>query len=194
MSKTSKCFGESKQDLIECMTYKNQKPLEVYKINDTYIVGVYQGTISEFDIILRYRQRDEKGKWSQIRTPKHIHWAVDMLIKLTHQEDLAKQFLDFLLKLWENTKGFHNEEERKEFLNEENLLKGVETEAKNFEELSKYGEYSIKFLILLAKLLMKQEKTNREDAYMFKKLLETLKEYREIYKIVSVATHKGGNK
>jgi hypothetical protein len=114
-----------------------------------------------------------------------------MLIKLTHQEALAKQFIDFLLELWEDTEGFKTKEEREEFLKEENLLKTVEQEAKNFEGLSKHGEYSIKFLILLAKLLMKQEKTNREDAYMFRKLLEALKEHREIYKIVSIATHKG---
>ena len=192
MSKTSKCYSSNKQDLIECMTYRNQKPLEVYKINDSYIVAVYQGELSKYDIILRYRQKEPNGKWSQIRTPKHIHWAVDMLIKLTHEEDLAKQFLDFLLQLWEDTEGFKAEEEREEFLKEENLLKTVEQEAKNFEGLSKHGEYSIKFLILLAKLLMKQEKTNREDAYMFRKPLEALKEHREIYKIVSIATHKGG--
>ncbi|RTZ59861.1 MAG: hypothetical protein DSZ31_03130 [Gammaproteobacteria bacterium] len=190
MSRTSKCYSSNKQDLIECMTCRNYKPLEVYRISDSYIVAVYQGKLSEYDIILRYRQKDSNGKWSQIRTPKHIHWAVDMLIKLTHKEDLAKRFLDFLLRLWEDTKGFKTKEEREEFLREESLLKSVEQEAKNFEELSKHGEYSIKFLILLAKLLMKQEKTNREDAYMFRKLLETLKEHREIYKIVSIATHK----
>ena len=192
MSRTSKCYSSNKQDLIECMTCRNYKPLEVYRISDSYIVAVYQGKLSEYDIILRYRQKDSNGKWSQIRTPKHIHWAVDMLIKLTHKEDLAKRFLDFFLRLWEDTKGFKTKEEREEFLREESLLKSVEQEAKNFEELSKHGEYSIKFLILLAKLLMKQEKTNREDAYMFRKLLETLKEHREIYKIVSIATHKGG--
>lgn len=172
------------------MTYGNEEPLEVYKINDSYIIAVYRGRLSEYDIILRYRQKDKEGEWSRIRTPKHIHWAVDMLIKLSHQEEIAKQFLDFLLGLWEATRGFENEEERREFLREENLIREVEKEADRFEELSRHGEYSIKFLILLAKLLMKQEKTNREDAYMFKELLKALKENRELYKIISIATHR----
>ena len=114
-----------------------------------------------------------------------------MLLKISHEEEKAKQFLDFLLQIWEQTEGFKTETERREFLKEENLLREVEKEAKHFEELSKYGEYSVKFLILLAKLLMKQEKTNREDAYMFKNLLEALKEHKELYKIISIATHKG---
>jgi len=154
-------------------------------------VAVYQGKLSELDIILRYRQREKNGKWSRIRTPKHIHWAVDMLIKLSHQQDLAKQFLDFLIRYWDQTSGFRSEEERRQFLEEENLLREVEEEANRFEELSKHGEYSVKFLILLAKLLMKQEKTNKPDAYMFKKLLEALKEHEQIYNIINIATHKG---
>lgn len=191
MAKRDLCDETAKESLFECMTYKGQKPLAVYLINETYILAVYEGKLSPLDIILRYRQKDKNGKWSQIRTPKHIHWAVDMLIKLSHEEKKTKQFLEFLLELWEQTQGFKTERERQEFLKEENLLKEVERETKYFEELSKHGEYSVKFLILLAKLLMKQEKTNREDAYMFKRLLEALKEHKELYKIISIATHKG---
>jgi hypothetical protein len=44
---------------------------------------------------------------------------------------------------------------------------------------------------LLAELLMTQEKTNREDAYMFKELLKALESREDIYKIVSIATHRG---
>ena len=191
MAKGNPCEEITKETLFECMTYRGQKPLAVYLINNSYILAVYKGKLSPLDIILRYRQREKSGKWSRIRTPKHIHWAVDMLLKLSHEEEKAKQFLDFLLQMWEQTEGFKTETERRNFLKEENLLREVEKEANRFEELSRYGEYSIKFLILLAKLLMKQEKTNREDAYMFRNLLEALKEHKELYKIISIATHKG---
>ena len=190
MSRKSKCEGTSKEELFECMEYRNEKPLAVYKINDKYILAVYQGSLSKYDIVLRYRQKDEKGNWSNIRTPKHIHWAVDMLIKLSKEEKLSKEFLNGLIRQWEKVKGFKSEEDRKKFLDEKFLLNEVEKEAQKFLKLSQYGEYSIKFLILLALLLMKQEKTNKEDAYMFKKLLEALKEHKEIYKIVSIATHR----
>ncbi|GAB4291794.1 MAG: hypothetical protein Kow0090_05440 [Myxococcota bacterium] len=61
-----------------------------------------------------------------------------------------------------------------------------------YENLSGKGEYSVKFLILLAKLLMIQKKTNLETAYMFKELLEALREGKDIFSIVSIATHTGG--
>ena len=37
---------------------------------------------------------------------------------------------------------------------------------------------------------MVQEKTNREDAYMFEKVLESLRDSKDIFHIVSAATHK----
>ena len=60
------------------MRVKGVAPLTVIEINDTYILGVYQGTLSEYDLLLRYRQKDSSSKsgWSRIRTPKHIHWAM----------------------------------------------------------------------------------------------------------------------
>jgi hypothetical protein len=73
-------------------------------------------------------------------------------------------------------------------------LESSRQEIEEYEELGKRGEYSIKFLILLAKLLMLQEKTNLETAYMFKKLLEALKSGEDIFKIVSIASHTGGKK
>lgn len=36
---------------------------------------------------------------------------------------------------------------------------------------------------------MVQEKTNLSSAYMFKKLLEALEAHKDIYKIVSIASH-----
>ena len=61
------------------MKHRGKVPLCQIPINGSYILGIYKGSLSDFDILLRYRQK-EGGKWSRIRTPKHIHWAVDMLI------------------------------------------------------------------------------------------------------------------
>ena len=85
--------------------------LTQFPVNDHFQIGIYQGTLSQFDMLVRYKQ----------------------LIN---------------------------------------------------------GEYSIKFLILLAKLLMIQEKTNYHEAYMFKNLLEQLKTHQDLYKIISTATHR----
>lgn len=71
------------------------------------------------------------------------------------------------------------------------LLYKYRAEIKKYKDISSYGEYRIEFLILLAKLLMIQEKTNRSDAYMFKKLLEALRRGDDIFSIVSIASHTG---
>lgn len=170
------------------MKIKGHELLAEFPVNGSYIIGIYQGSISDFDILIKYRQL-ENGEWSRIRTPKHIHWAVDILIK--HYSDIrtTDRLLDFLLELWDKTTPIRTGEERARLLRTDTLLEEVNTEATKYTALANHGEYSVKFLILLAKLLMVQEKTNRNDAYMFKKLLEQLREHNDIFRIVSTATY-----
>ena len=163
--------------------------LTQFPVNDHFQIGIYQGTISKFDMIVRYKQLID-NKWTRARTPKHIHWAVDILIKQHENPEATNRFLDFLLKHWNTVSPLLSEVERNKVLDTETLLKQVNKEAQNYPELAEKGEYSIKFLILLAKLLMLQEKTNYPDAYMFKTLLEQLKAHKDIYQIVSTATHR----
>jgi hypothetical protein len=82
-----------------------------------------------------------------------------------------------------------NERTRRKILSVKFLINENEEFFKMYKDLSKKGEYSIKFLILLAKLLMIQEKTNLETVYMFKNLIQALIEGKDIFKIVSIATH-----
>lgn len=175
------------------MISRGNHPLAVFPVNGKYVLAVYKGTLSEFDLLLKYRQKDEKRKtgWSTIRTPKHIHWAVDVLLKMQSNENETKEFLDFLIKAWdEQIKPLRTEEERTVLLNVDTLLNEVNKEALNYESLAGKGEYSIRFLILIARLLMIQEKTNMESAFMFKNLLDSLKAGKDIFKIVSIATHR----
>ena len=156
-------------------------------VNGTYILGIYKGTLSEFDILLKYRQK-EGERWSRIRTPKHIHWAVDMLIKHYSEPHETDLLLDSLREICENSGPLKTQGEQYALLSPDKLLADVNEEAQKYVQLAGKGEYSVKFLILIAKLLMVQEKTNRLDAYMFKELLERLKEHRNIFEIVSTAT------
>ena len=52
-----------------------------YEFND-YVLYVFPGKLSQFDILIKY-----KKDGSRIRTPKHIHWAVDMLINFPNLTD-----------------------------------------------------------------------------------------------------------
>jgi hypothetical protein len=99
--------------------------------------------------------------------------------------------LDFLLNVWTSTHPVKNKGQQREKLTIESLLQDSQNMIQQYNVLSSKGEYSVKFLILLAKLLMIQEKTNLETAYMFKNLLDALRRGDDIFSIVSIASHTG---
>lgn len=172
------------------MISKGDSPLAIVHINGTYILGIYKGKLSEYDICLRYRQK-ENERWSRIRMPKHIHWAVDILIKHYSEPESTDLLLNSLIMFWNATNPVQSKEEQQHLLDEQALLDDVNQEAAKYPELADKGEYSVKFLILIVKLLMVQEKTNNPKAYMLGKLLEKLKGHSYIFDIVSSATFKG---
>lgn len=176
-----------REELLKLMTYKGEVPIDAIQINDSYIVAIYKGNKSPADILIRYRQKTEKG-WSRIRTPKHVHWTVDMLIKLSHDRIKAEQFIVKLQKIWKDLKGL--KPETRDSLKLEELLSYDSEVISEFKELSQHGEYNVKFLLLLAKLLMIQEKTNYPDGRMFQQLLAKLKEEKDIFSILQTATFK----
>jgi len=182
------------EDLVDKMAFnkdgERKVPLFAERVNGKYIVAAYQGSLSEYDILIKYRQLENES-WSRIRTPKHIHWAVDILIKMHENKEQTQSFLDFLVGVWVDTEPIRSTQARDQILDLEYLLEANSGEIEQYEELSEQGEYSVKFLILLAKLLMIQEKTNLETAYMFKNLLDALRSGQDIFKIVSIATHRG---
>ena len=73
-------------DLIKTMTRGSLVPIWAERINGKYIVAVYQGNLSQYDTLIKYRQLED-SRWSSIRTPKHIHWAVDILIKMYQDKE-----------------------------------------------------------------------------------------------------------
>ena len=176
-------------DLKHWMTDKRGVPLDVFEVNNSYVMGIYPGKISENDIIIRYRQ-NINGSWSKLRQPRHIHWAVDILTKMNSDKQTTLSFLEFLILLWDRVQPIATSSGRTS-LSIENLLKENQQDIHKYDKLSLKGEYSIKFLILLAKLLMIQEKTNRPDAYMFKKLLNALQKGNDIFAIISKASYSG---
>lgn len=171
------------RSINEIMTISSHQLIDAKKIEENYIIGVYKGELSNFDILIKYKEK-QGNKWSKIRTPKHIHWAVDMLIKRYNNSDNTQKLIQFLINKWDGLVGIKSEQEQKTVLNNVMTI-SIPDELKQLN----YGIYSIEFLFRLAFLLMIQEKTNREDAYMFKDLLEALLEQKDLFKIISIATH-----
>jgi hypothetical protein len=178
-----------KEDLPESIKKgdKNLQLLKEFKINNSYIIGVYQGSISDLDMLIKYRQKSD-NKWSYLRTPKHIHWTVDILIKMYNDRESLSSFVSFLEDIWDSVTQHTTNESRRDFLSRELQSENQEI-IEGFQRFNSHGEYSIRFLLVLAKLLMQQEKNNLSSAYMFKNLLEKLKSGEDLFSILSVATH-----
>ncbi len=172
------------------MQKDGQEPISQIEINGTYILAFYSGTFSDYDIKICYREKLKNGKWSLVRTPKHIHWVVDVLLKSGDDSTASQQLLNLLKKLWDTAQPLADDNERNK-LSMEQILKSLDAEIERLKKLEAKGEYSIKFLILLITLLSIQEKTNRSDAYMFPKIIEALQNKEELFKIISTATHRG---
>lgn len=154
-------------------------------IFDDYIIYVFQGTLSKYDIIIKYRKDG-----TRIRTPKHIHWAVDILMKMQGDETLTRKYLEAIQDCWNTCEPLRdNDYETLEKL----ILDGEKgIEINQYKPLNSYGEYDVEFLYVLMELLAVQEKTNRPDAYMFGNIISELLEVdRDIFKIMSTAGFGG---
>lgn len=150
-----------------------------------YIIYVFQGTLSQFDIVIKYKKDS-----TRIRTPKHIHWVVDMLMKMQGNEELAKKYLRAIQNCWNVCVPLTNND----YATLKALIENGENDIdiKQYFALNTFGEYDVEFLYVLMELLAVQEKTNRADAYMFGNIIEELLETdRDIFKIISTAGFGG---
>ncbi len=155
-------------------------------LTSVYAMYVFQGNHSEFDFLVKYKKNN-----GRIRTPKHIHWVVDILMKFQGNRELTRQYLNSMVDYWNNCSPLRNND----YTSFENLINndGMDFDIVQFQELSNYGEYPIDFLHILMKLLAVQEKTNRNDAYMFGSIIRGLlsEQDMDIFSVVSKAGFSG---
>lgn len=151
--------------------------------NDNTSIYVFEGSLSPNDILIKYSQ----GK-SRIRTPKHIHWVVDLLIKREHNKQLVEEFLKFVSVRWMEITPLNDR--KYETIFDSLVISKDKSTIKRFHNLDQYGYYNVDFLLTLMELLMLQEKTNRSDAYMFIKVVDALKNSNDLFSIISTATHR----
>lgn len=157
-------------------------------LNDGTIIGIFEGDRGfnkDHDIIIKYQ---EKGK--HVRTPKHIHWVIDLLIKKQHKPKLTLKFMKYLRAMYDKVEGFKSNEERANFV----LKETSKERLKPFKKLDKYGEYKVEFIGHLIELMIKMEKNTSPEkpARVFRELMDAMIQEKEIFTIVSKATQIGG--
>lgn len=153
------------------------------------IIAVFQGNRGDnpdLDIIVKYQQRGKR-----LRTPKHLHWAIDLLVKKQHQEDLTNEFVEFLIALYDQLQPFDTQADRANRL-ENQIGVAVNGEVlERFQPLNEFGEYSVEFTGYILELMGICEKTGALNAFMFRRVLLAIRDGRDIFGIVSDAGYSG---
>ncbi|NQU98437.1 hypothetical protein HQ533_03135 [Candidatus Woesearchaeota archaeon] len=156
-----------------------------FNLLDGTIMGVFQGSRGEnpdLDIIIKYQEPNKR-----VRTPKHIHWVIDILIKKEHNRELSLDFVRYLRDMWEKVEPFRTKEEQQKC----QLKQTTPKKLREFDELNKYGEYTIEFIGHLIELMMRMEKTGLARAFVFKNLMDSILNEEDIFVIVGKATQNG---
>ena len=157
------------------------------KLFDGTVIGVFEGSRGanpDHDILIKYREQNKR-----LRTPKHIHWVIDLLIKKQYKPELTLKFMKYLREMYERVEGFKSKEDRANFF----LKETAPEKLKPFEELNTYGEYKVEFIGHLIELMIKMEKNTSPEkpARVFKELMDAMIQEKEIFVIVSKATQIG---
>jgi hypothetical protein len=137
------------------------------------------------DIVVKYRDRHTKTL--RPRTPKHIHWVIDLLVKREHNRALALEFMKYLLESYDKIQPFRDKQEQRRC----ELRFCGPTALERFRELDGYGDYSVEFLSCVMELLSIEEKTGFDTAFMFKSVLEAIAKEKDIFSVAATATHNG---
>ena len=90
--------------------YVKLTAIKEFKLKNGTVIGVFQGSYGnhpELDIIVKYQ---EQGK--RVRTPAHIHWAIDLLIKKEHNPKLTLEFIKYLRDMWNKVQPFTSKAEQ----------------------------------------------------------------------------------
>jgi len=162
------------------------KSFKEFHLSDGTVIGVFQGSKGEnpdLDILIKYQQ---KGK--RVRTPAHIHWVIDILIKKEHNRELTLEFVRYLRDMWEKIEPFKTKEEQQKC----ELKLTTPEKLKEYDELNIYGEYTTEFIGHLIELMMIMEKTGLARAYVFKRLMDSILNEDDIFVIVARAIQKKG--
>jgi hypothetical protein len=166
---------------------KEHTAIKEITLADGTVIGIFAGSRGanpECDILIKYQ---EKGK--RLRTPKHIHWVIDLLIKKEHNKELTLKFMKYLRNMYDKVEAFKSKEDRAKCV----LKETTKEKLKPFEELNKYGEYKVDFIGHLIELMVKMEKNTppEKPARVFRELMDAMIQEKEIFVIVSKATQIG---
>ncbi len=161
-----------------------------FKLNDkrNAAVWVFQGSKGDNkDLDIRVKYWDNLCGTKRGRTPKHIDWVIDILLKKEHNKALTLEFVKYLLNTYDRIAPFKTKAEQQKC----DLQYTKSNELKKFEPLNEYGQFSVEFLGCVMELLSIEEKTGSSKAHMFRDIISGLLETDDIFALTNTASFRG---
>lgn len=149
----------------------------VYTTQSNVKIYCERGGKSQRDFLVRYQQPGRR-----LRTIKHVHWVVDLLIKRAVKRDLTNRLVEHLLHAARRVRPAKSFPPK---------VRSCRQRATRFSALNGSGDYSVEFLLAVVKLLMVQERTNYPYPKMNTDLLEALRKGEDSFRVLGLATLGG---
>jgi hypothetical protein len=153
---------------------KEHESISVFTTSDGTLIGIFQGTKGDnpdLDFIVKFLA---PGRKQRLRTPKNVHWVVDLLIRGNSDRDQAAALVDALIQCYEKAEPFATIEERAGYAPEE-----ARRIAEKFAHLKDDGLLPVEFVSMVIELFSICEKASPREKKMFRELLGTVKGYFE---------------
>lgn len=167
-------------------TRKKLHSFNHYVLKDKMLIGLFQGSRGnrpDMDFIIKFL---ESGAKNRLRTPKHIHWVVDLIIKKQSHPVEVKNFIQKYLIWYDNIKPFQTIKERNTYKPFTPTI--IEN---SFQKLDVKDTYSLEYLAHIIELFIKCEK-KMEGAFMFKGILQIMLDYcdgkKDYFQVLSHAS------
>lgn len=93
-------------ELLEGRKYRKrrtEKSIMDIEVNDSYTIYVFKDSLSPNDIVVQYSKNSRRA-----RTPKHIHWVIDMLLKEQKNHSDVITFIKCMQKTWDEIVGLES--------------------------------------------------------------------------------------
>lgn len=157
-----------------------------------YVLEGSKGKKPELDLFIKYS--DCKNKKSELKfvAPKHVHWAMDFVIKKEHNSGKLYKFVKILIKKYLQFEK-NNPLTERNFKQIKSLIDNNIFEKRDkFISLDRYGRYKTEFIYYLLILIAVNELNSADNPYMFIKTLKTIVDKeKDFTEVIDIAT--GGN-
>lgn len=172
----------------------NSKPIAEIKFDyaSIYVLEGSKGKNPDLDLFIKYSDSKNKKGEPRYVGPKHVHWAMDFVIKKEHCSSKLCKFVKILIKKYHQFEKNNPLKERSfeqiKSLIENNIFEKHDV----FLSLDKYGRYKTEFIYYLLILIAVNELNSTDNHYMFIGTLNTIiDKEKDFTEVIDIAT--GGN-